>query len=141
LSWPSAEGSGGPSATLLSVPIAIAAVIGGLALGGQAPAVASAPTGLHGAPVARPALASGSPLIRTAYSFVRDSGGGHTNPGAEVDLLFATDSEAYVYFSDATEALGEYGSYSYSGGRLSLHISTPDFTRNATFPSASPPAG
>ena len=128
------KAQGGRQRPYLSVPIAIAAVIGGLALGGQAPAVASAPTGLHGAPVARPALASGSPLIRTAYSFVRDSGGGHTNPGAEVDLLFATDSEAYVYFSDATEALGEYGSYSYSGGRLSLHISTPDFTRNATFP-------
>jgi len=48
----------------------------------------------------RLALAAGNPLTRTAYSFVSDSGGGHANPGAEVDLLFATDNEAYLYFSD-----------------------------------------
>ena len=133
------KAQGGRQRPCLSVPIAIAVIIGGLALGGRAPAT-DWPTGAHGAPVTRPALAGGSTLIRTAYSFVRDSGGGHTNPEKEVDLLFATDSKAYLYLARPS-GLGEHGSYSYSGGRLSLHISTPDFTRNETFPSASPPAG
>jgi hypothetical protein len=78
--------------------------------------------------------AKGSPLIRLAYSLVRDSGGGHPNPGAEVDLLFATRGEAFLYLADAKEALGEAGTYSYSGGRLSLHIVSSDFNANATFP-------
>ena len=128
------KAQGGRRRPHLSVPIAVIAVMAGLALGGQAPAVAGALTGAPDSPVGRLALAAGNPLTSTAYSFVSDSGGGHANPGAEVDLLFATDNEAYLYFSDPTEALGEDGSYSYTDGRLSLRISTPDFKANATFP-------
>ncbi|MGD0441600.1 MAG: hypothetical protein ABSB52_13375 [Acidimicrobiales bacterium] len=78
--------------------------------------------------------ATGSPLVRLAYTLVHDSGGGHPNPGAEVDLLFAGGGEAFLYLADAKEALGYTGTYSYSGGQLSLHIVSSDFNADATFP-------
>jgi hypothetical protein len=73
-------------------------------------------------------------LVRVAYSLVSDSGGGHPNPGAEVDLIFGAGNEVFLYLADATEALAEDGTYSYTGGQLSVHISTPDLTAIATFP-------
>ena len=78
--------------------------------------------------------ATDSPLIRLAYTLVDDSGGGHPNPGAEVDLLFVANGEAFLYLADATEALGYEGTYSYGGGQLSLHIVSSDFEADATFP-------
>lgn len=78
--------------------------------------------------------AAGSPLIRLGYTLVQDSGGGHPNPGAEVDLLFAASGEAFLYLADAKEALGYQGTYSYSGAQLSLHIVSSDFKADATFP-------
>lgn len=91
------------------------------------------------APSARPsgdlraALAKSNQLTQIAYTLVRDSKGGHPNPGAEADLLFGANGEAFLYFADPKEALAEDGTYSYSGGHLSLHISTPDFKVNADF--------
>lgn len=81
----------------------------------------------------RAALATSNQLTQIAYTLVRDSKGGHANPGAEADLLFGANGEVFLYFADPKEALAEDGTYSYSGGRLSLHISTPDFKINGDF--------
>ena len=74
-----------------------------------------------------------SPLVRTAYWLVRDSGGEGPQKGAEIILLFSANGEAYLYLADPTEALGELGSYSYQAGKLKLRIVTSDININATF--------
>jgi hypothetical protein len=97
----------------------------------------AAASGLEGGGVpatAAVAQATGTSLVRLAYSFVSDSGRGHPNPGAEVDLIFAAGDEVLLYLADPTEALAEDGTYSYSNGQLSIHISTPDLKAVATFP-------
>ncbi len=118
---------------------------------GVAPAVAAQRAARTQAPEARPRVTGSakarsraaqeradqpgdSSLIRVAYRLVDDSGGGHPNKGAEVDLLFASGGEAFLYLADATEALGEEGTYAYGAGQLSLHISSSDFMVDATFP-------
>ena len=84
--------------------------------------------------VAEAAQAAPSPLVRVAYSFVHDSGGGQPSAGAEVTLLFAADGEAFVYAADATEAFADDGSFTYGEGKLSLHFATADLKVDATFP-------
>jgi hypothetical protein len=74
-----------------------------------------------------------SPLVRTAYSLVRDSGGEGPQKGAEILLLFSANGEVYLYLASATEALGELGTYSYQAGKLKLRIVTSDIKINATF--------
>ena len=74
-----------------------------------------------------------SPLVRIAYSLVRDSGGEGPQKGAEIILLFSANGEAYLYLADPTEALGELGTYSYQAGKLKLRIVTSDININATF--------
>ncbi|MFZ2056482.1 MAG: hypothetical protein WAV54_03620 [Acidimicrobiales bacterium] len=74
-----------------------------------------------------------SPLVRTTYSLVRDSGGEGPKKGAEIILLFSANGKVYLYLADATEALGEPGTYSYQAGKLKLRIDTPDFKINVTF--------
>ena len=74
-----------------------------------------------------------SPLVRTAYVLVRDSSGWHASTGAQICLLFGASGQAFVYAADAKEAVADPGSYSYAGGRLSLHFTTSDFTVTAAF--------
>jgi hypothetical protein len=105
---------------------------------GAPAAVRSAATRPAGAPADRslPGQAGPvpSPLVRTAYLLVHDSSGWHASKGAQVDLLFSAGGQAFIYAADATEALGEPGTYSYSGGRLSLDFHTSDIAVDATFP-------
>ena len=74
-----------------------------------------------------------SPLVRIAYSFVHDSGGGRPNAGAQLTLLFAANGEAFVYGSDATQAFADDGGFTYAGGQLSLHFATADLKVDETF--------
>jgi len=81
----------------------------------------------------RAALATSNQLTQVAYTLVRDSKGGHANPGAEADLLFGANDEAFLYLADPNEALAEEGTYSYSDGKLALHISTADVKDDVNF--------
>jgi hypothetical protein len=110
------------------------ALVAGIAPTSQPGAAASGLSGARAPAVAHLAQATGTSLVRVAYSLVRDSGGGHPNPGAEVDLIFAAGDEALLYLADPTEALAEDGTYSYSNGQLSIHISTPDLKAIGDFP-------
>jgi len=74
-----------------------------------------------------------SPLVRYGYSLVHDSSGWAPNKGAAVTLLFSADGVAFMYSADATECLGDQGSYSYHAGRLSIRFHTPDVNVSATF--------
>ena len=74
-----------------------------------------------------------SPLVRYGYSLVHDSSGWAPNKGAAVTLLFSADGVAFMYSADATECLGDQGSYSYHAGRLSVRFHTPDVNVSATF--------
>ena len=63
---------------------------------------------------------------------MHDSGGGSPSAGAQFALLFAANDEAYVYASNATEGFADAGSFSYSGGQLSLRFATADLKVDAT---------
>jgi hypothetical protein len=73
-------------------------------------------------------------LLLITYSLLHDSSGTHPKAGVEVHFLFAADGQAFVYAASSTEALADPGTYSYTGGDLTLHINTPDIKANATFP-------
>lgn len=75
-----------------------------------------------------------SPLVRYSYVLVHDSSGWAANKGAAITLIFSGNGVAFLYSADATECLGDQGSYSYAGGRLSLHFHTPDINVGVTFP-------
>ena len=75
-----------------------------------------------------------SPLLLITYSLLHDSSGTHPNKGVQVHFLFAADGEAFVFAASATEALADPGTYSYSGGKLTVHFNTADIKCNATFP-------
>jgi len=74
-----------------------------------------------------------SPLITVTYSLIKESDGNHPGAGAQVFLVFSTNSTAYVYACNATEAEADKGTYSYGGGRFSLHIQQSDLKVNANF--------
>ena len=97
------------------------------------PAGASAPAVARVAVVAELGQPAANPLNRFAYLFVHDSGGGSPSAGAQFALLFAAGGEAYVYASNATQGFADAGSFSYSGGQLSLHFATADLKVDATF--------
>ena len=75
-----------------------------------------------------------SPLVRYGYTLVHDSSGWAAEKGAAITLIFSADGVAFIYSADATECLGDQGSYSYAGGRLSLRFHTPDINVDVTFP-------
>jgi hypothetical protein len=81
----------------------------------------------------RLAQLSVSPLMMVTYSLVKESDGNHPGAGSQVFLVFSTNGTAYVYACDAAEAEADNGTYSYSGGRLSLHIEQSDLKVNAAF--------
>jgi hypothetical protein len=64
---------------------------------------------------------------------VKESDGNHPGAGSQVFLVFSANGTAYVYACNATEAEADNGTYSYSGGRLSLHIEQSDLKVNANF--------
>ena len=65
---------------------------------------------------------------------MHDSSGWAPNKGAAITLIFSADDVAFIYSADATECLGDQGSYSNAGGRLSLRFHTPDVNVGVTFP-------
>jgi hypothetical protein len=93
----------------------------------------SSSVGGQGARGPRLAQLSLSPLMTVTYSLVKESDGNHPGAGSQVFLVFSANGTAYVYACDATEAEADNGSYSYSGGRLSLHIEQSDLKVNANF--------
>lgn len=72
-------------------------------------------------------------LVGTVYSLVRDSSGTTPKQGSQVVFIFSGDGQAWIYAADASEAYGEPGSYSYTGGKLSVNFDTPGLTVNAAF--------
>jgi len=74
-----------------------------------------------------------SPLMTITYSLVKESDGNRPGGGAEVYLIFSDGGTAYVYACNNSEAEADSGTYSYSGGRLSLHVSASDLKVNADF--------
>jgi hypothetical protein len=93
----------------------------------------SSSVGGQGARGPRLAQLSLSPLMTVTYSLVKESDGNHPGAGSQVFLVFSANGTAYVYACNATEAEADNGSYSYSGGRLSLHIEQSDLKVNANF--------
>lgn len=88
---------------------------------------------LHTGAAARVGQLPPSPLMTVTYALVRESDGNHPGAGAQIVLFFGTNGQADVYASNATEADTDSGTYSYNGGRLSLHIEAPDLKVNADF--------
>jgi hypothetical protein len=74
-----------------------------------------------------------SPLNRLAYSFVRDSSGGHPKAGAEIALLFGANGEAFLYAANSSAAFSDDGSFSYTAGNLALHFNDPDLKVDTNF--------
>src|SRR5208283_1012787 len=84
-------------------------------------------------PGARMQQLSVSPLMTVTYSLVKESDGNHPGAGSQVFLVFSANGTAYVYACNASEAEADNGTYSYGGGRLSLHIEQSDLKVNANF--------
>ncbi len=117
--------------TRLATCVCAVALVAGLVV--TAPAGASIPVSRHRPAVTEMGQLAGSPLITLTYSLIRESDGNHPVTGSQVDLLFAANGEAFVYASSATQALADNGTYSYSGGRLSLHVEASDVKIDANF--------
>ena len=108
-------------------------------VGPVAPCVTAVASPVIRSPHQRPARAHSSgvqtsPLVRYGYTLVHDSSGWAPSKAAAITLIFSGDGVAFVYSADATECLGDQGSYSYAGGRLSLRFHTPDINVGVTVP-------
>jgi hypothetical protein len=84
-------------------------------------------------PPAYTASASANSLLPLTYYHIQDSDGGHAYPGAIVVLLFEPKGIIQLHLADEMDAIAYKGSYSYSGGKLTLKFTDSDFHPNATF--------
>ena len=93
----------------------------------------TSPVSAETTPGARMPQLSVSALMTVTYSLVKESDGNHPGAGSQVFLVFSANGTAYVYACNASEAEADNGTYSYTGGRLSLHIEQSDLKVNANF--------
>ena len=124
---------GGRRRTRLTACVCTVVLAAGLVATVPGLASASALASQHGPDLTGLGRLAGSSLVTRTYALIRESDGNHPASGSQVDLLFAANDKAFVYASNAKEAEADNGTYSYSGGRLSLHVEASDVKISANF--------
>ncbi|HVZ39247.1 MAG TPA: hypothetical protein VHI13_08230 [Candidatus Kapabacteria bacterium] len=76
---------------------------------------------------------SADAIIPLTFYHIKDSDGGKAGDGVDVVMLFEPNGIADLYLARATEAIAYKGSYSVSGGKVSLKFTDADFKPDVSF--------
>ncbi|MBS1913078.1 MAG: hypothetical protein JST22_13910 [Bacteroidetes bacterium] len=72
-------------------------------------------------------------IIPLTFYHVQDSDGGKAGDGVDVVMQFEPNGIADLYLARATDALAYRGTYSFSGGKISLKFTADDFKPDVSF--------
>jgi hypothetical protein len=72
-------------------------------------------------------------ILGVAYNLVSDSSGTTPAAGSTITLFFEPNGKSTITAVNATLMLSHHGTWSYSGGQLTIDFTASDFHPNATF--------
>jgi len=91
------------------------------------------PAGTSAAASGLPAATGAGPLAAISYSLIRDSSGTVVAKGDTVTLTFGPSAAFYFLATSSQYDLGIVGTWSFTGGKLTVKFSDPSLTKSGTF--------